>query len=284
MLNLKNEDFISQRIIVVSETENDTPEATAKDQIANSLSRFLGATYGPGQLSEATDREAFHDRFNHRMVHLGLRRQHNIEAVFEAAFEAADQLGNGDVDGDWLARFLSYAEQVGNENMQQVWGFILACEYEKPGSVRPSSLECLSNMTASDMELWERIGRMIFSEGYVFKVGGRNQFERFAVSRDDIINLQTIGLLQESHDLSVTFSAETKGLTFAYQGADIILRHPDLTLFTLPAFKLSAAGLQLFKLLIASPVDEDYLRALGTELGPNGYDYRIRLADGALIQ
>jgi len=268
----------------VSETENDTPEATAKDQIANSLSKFLGATYSPGRLSEASDREAFHDRFNHCMVHLGLRRQHNIEAVFEAAFEAADKPGNDDVDGDWLARFLTYAEQVGNEDLQQVWGFVLACEYEKPGSVSLSSLSCLSNMTTDDMELWERIGRMTFSEGYVFKVGTRNQFERFAIGRDDIINLQTLGLLQEAHDLSVTFSAETKGLTFAYKGADLILRHPDLTLFTLPAFKLSSAGLQLFQLLIDSPVNEDYLRALGIELMPNGYDYRIRLADGSLVQ
>ncbi len=268
----------------MSETDSNTPTATATDQIANSLSEFLGASYTPGNLSEAADREAFHDRFNHRMVHLGLRRQHNIEAVFEAALDAADSPGNGPVDGDWLARFLAYAEQVGNADMAQVWGFVLACEYEKPGSVSLSSLACLSNMTSRDMELWERIGRMTFSEGYVFKVGNRNQFDRFEIGRVEILHLQTLGLLQEAQDLSITFAAETKGLTFAFKGADIILRHPELELFTLPAFKLSSVGIQLFNLLVDSPVNEDYLRALGTELKPVGYDYRIRLSDGSLVE
>jgi hypothetical protein len=268
----------------VSETDSETPAASAKSQIASSLGNFLGSTYNPESLSEATDKEAFHDRFNHRMVHLGLRRQHNIEAVAEAAFDAAKTQGQGDVDGDWLARFLSYAEQVGNVDMQQVWGYILATEYENPGTVSLSSLACLSNMVSSDLDLWERIGRMTFPEGYVFKVGGRNRFERFDISADNIVHLQTIGLLQEAQDLSITFSADTKGLTFPFQGADIILRHPELELFTLPAFKLSSAGLQLFKLLTDSPVNEDYLRAFGTELKPNGYDYRIRLADGSLVE
>jgi len=268
----------------LSETENDTPETSARDLIADSLSKFLGATYRPGKLSETADREAFHDRFNHRMVHMGLRRQHNIESIFEAAFEASDEHGDEGVSDDWLARYLEYAEKVGNPDMQQVWGFVLACEYEKPGTVSLSSLACLANMTVDDLALWERIGQQVYSEGYVFKIGGRNQFERFSISRDDILNLQTIGLFQEAQDLSVTFSAETGGLTFAFKGAHIILRHPDLKLFTLPAFKLSSAGLQLFNLLIDTPVNQNFLRALGTELKPDGYDYRIRLVDGSLIQ
>jgi len=266
----------------VSDADSKPPKVSASSQIADSLSSFLGASYEPEMLTEDKGKEAFHDRFNHRMVHIGLRRQHNIEAVFEVAFEVAEN--PQDVERDWLARFHACAEQVGDADMQHVWGVVLAKEFENPGSVSLTSLACLSNMTARDMELWERVGRMTFSEGYVFKVGGRNQFERFGVSKSDVLHLQTLGLLQQAQDLSVTFSAETKALTFSFRTADVILRHPELKLFTLPAFKLSSAGLQLFNLLIDSPVNEDYLRAFGTELGPHGYEYRIRLADGSLVQ
>ncbi len=268
----------------MSDTENNISKLSGADHIAKNLSQFLGASYRPGRLTEIWDKEAFHGRLVHRLERADIRAQSNLEAVFEAAFDAAEDPGPEDVNDDWLARFASFAEQVGDKHMQRVWGFVLACEYEKPGSVSLPALSCLSNMTPLDMDLWEKIGRITFSEGYVFKVGGRNQFERFGLSKDAIAHLQSVGLLQEAQDLSVTFGGAERGLTFAYRGAEIILRHPDLTLFSLPAFKLTSVGLQLFDLLIDSPVDEDYLRAFGSELGPNGYDYRIRRADGALVQ
>lgn len=268
----------------MTEPDLTSPTIAAADQLADSISAYLGASYVSGNLSEMDDRDAFHERFNRRIVHLGLRRQRNLEAIFEAAFAAVGQSGTRDIDGDWLARFLSLAEQIGDRDMQQVWGFVLAREYQDAGSVSLPTLTCLSKMVSRDLELWERIGRMTYSEGYVFKVGGRNQFDRFEVSREDILSLQTIGLFQEAQDLSITFAAETRGLTFAYKGANLILRHPELTLFTLPAFRMSSAGIQLFNLLIDSPVNEDYLRALGTELKPHGYDYRLRLADGTLVE
>lgn len=265
-------------------SDSDAAVDAARDQMAASLSDFLGASYAPGKLSEGADKEAFHDRFNHRMVHMGLRRQHNLEAIFNAAFEAADTLGQSAVDGDWLARFMLCAEQVGVAAMQQVWGLILAHEYEKPGSVSYSSLACLSDMTPADLALWEQVGRLVSPEGYLFKVGGRNRFERFGVSGEQIVHLQTIGLLQEAQDLSVTYSADSRGLTFAFRGGQVILRHPELVLFTLPTFKLSSAGVELFELLTDQPVNEDYLRAFGSELKPLGYDYRIRRADGELVE
>jgi len=264
-----------------------TPSEAAS-RISEYMGGFLGASYAPDAISEAAGKEAFHDRFNHRMVSLGLRRQHNIEAIVSAAYEATEtdaaDLNDGEIDSDWMARFMSYAEQVGNTDMQPVWGYVLAREFAAPGSIGLPVLTCLANMTPSDIDLWERIGRITYGEGYVFKVGGRNQFERFNVARADIMQLQDLGLLQDAQDLSITFGAETKGLTFDFRGTQIILRHPENVLFTLPAYKLSSAGLKLFELLITAPVDENYLRAFGSELKPKGYDYRLRLADGSLVE
>ena len=274
----------ADRISIVSDTDSNLPKVSGASHIANSLGRFLDASYRPGGLSEYHNRDAFHGRLNQRLESADIRTQKNLENIFEAAFAAAEIAGAGEVDEDWLARFVAYAGLICHERMQRVWGLILACEFEKPGSISLSTLACLSNMAPPDLALWERIGRMIFPEGYVFKVGGRNQFERFGVSREDILNIQTIGLFQEAQDLSVTFGGAERGLTFSYKGAEIILRNPDLTLFSLPAFKLTSAGLELFSLLIDEPVNEDYLRAFGSELAPNGYDYRIRLADGSLVQ
>ncbi|MEK9725290.1 MAG: hypothetical protein VW405_17665, partial [Rhodospirillaceae bacterium] len=95
----------------------------------------------------------------------------------------------------------------------------------------------------------------------------------------DLTRLRALGLVQEVDDLGVTFYAPTKGLSLDYVGADLVIRHPKSTLFTLSAFKLTAVGNELWPTLGRRPADQGYLRALGDELRKQGYDYRLQPKD-----
>jgi hypothetical protein len=266
----------------MSDTNNAKPGSSeAAQRIADSMGRLLGGDYQPGD--EAGDEHAQRDRLNHRLVALEMRRQRNIETVAAAAFEAAGFHPEGEaantIDEDWMARFIDHVQDIGNPLMQEVWGQILAREAREPGAFSVQALDGLATMGADDLETWKRAGRLIFPTGYLLKIGTRAEFDEFGITARDIVRLQALGLLQESEDLSVTFYAPTKGLNFDFVDADLIVRHPDSTLFTFAAFKLTAIGNELLAPLALAPTDLDYLGALGEGFRSQGYDSRLRRQD-----
>jgi hypothetical protein len=84
--------------------------------------------------ADATEIEA---RAAERVSKQELRRQRNLESITKKAFEAlpsSDQLSDSPVDQDWIARFFKECEDISDEQMQQIWGRILAGQVARPGS------------------------------------------------------------------------------------------------------------------------------------------------------
>ncbi len=61
--------------------------------------------------------------------------------------EGTDFSEKSGVDEEWLDRFMDSASYVSSEEMQLVWGKILANEFEKPGSTPPNMTRILSEFT-----------------------------------------------------------------------------------------------------------------------------------------
>jgi len=258
------------------------------NKITERLSLFLGGSYSADTLTRDNSKKPLHERLYARIAAVESRRQRNIEAIAQAAYESADEVASdpdkGQANEDWLARFIDLAQDVASAEMQQVWGHVLACEIAAPGSASVQMLDALTAMVAADLDLLEKVGRIRFPTGYLLKISGRNEFEEFGISEQQIAHLQSLGLVQDANDLSVTFYAPTKGITFDFKGADLIARHPTSQLFVLPAFRLTGIGNEIMPLVADLPVDMDYLKALGQDFKSRGYDYRIRDATGALIE
>jgi hypothetical protein len=250
------------------------------ERIAASMSGLLGAEYGNSSVDPLGDSKAQRDRLNHRLASLELRRQANIEGVISMAFAVAgdDEAGDeaGTLDNDWLTRLVSHAQDVGNPMMQTVWGQVLTYEADAPGSFSLRTLDALAGMTGDDWGAWKRACHLCFPTGYLLKLGHRHEFDEFGVGAAEIARLQALGLVQETDDMSVTFYAPSKGLTFDYPGANLIIRHPDSTLFTLPAFRISGVARELLAHLSGENANTEYLQALGESLRAEGYDFRLR--------
>jgi len=254
----------------------------AAKRIADSMAHLLGGDYVPG-VDDDAETKARRDRLNNRLVALEMRRQTNIEAIAAAAYEAAGfrpvEAAPSLLDEDWMARFIDHVQDIGNPLMQEVWGQVLAQEAREPGTFSIHALDALAKMTADDLETWKRAGRLAFPTGYIMKLGVRTEFDDFGLSQRDLVRLQALGLIQEIEDLGVTFYAPTKGLNLDYRGADLIIRHPESTLFTLPAFKMTAIGNELLAPLAGQSANRDYLQALGEELRKQGFDFRLQPTD-----
>ncbi len=79
------------------------------------------------------------------------KRLKNQKAVAEIAFneakEGTDFSEKSGVNDEWFERFMDAAKFVSSEDMQLIWGKILAGEFEKPGSTPPNMIRVLSEMT-----------------------------------------------------------------------------------------------------------------------------------------
>ncbi|MCY3899274.1 MAG: DUF2806 domain-containing protein [Caldilineaceae bacterium] len=87
------------------------------------------------------------------------KRQANIGSVVR---NAAAELGDGEVqehevDHDWTARFFNDVQDVSSEEMQKLWGKVLAGEVERPGSTSIKTLAILKNLDKSVATLFGKI-------------------------------------------------------------------------------------------------------------------------------
>jgi hypothetical protein len=250
-------------------------------RIGESLTQILGADYHERGIN-ASGGNVQRSRLNHRLAALEMRRQENIEEVISMAYlvggkENADE-DAPELDDDWLARFVGHAQEISNPVMLSVWGQILAHEAQTPGRFSLGTLDVLSSMTGMDWLTWKQASKLCFPTGYILKLGARNDFDEFGLSREDIARLQALDLVQQTDDLCVTFHAPSKGLTFDFAGADLVVRHPKSTLFTLPAYCITGVARELFIHLDCVSADMGYLQALGKALRADSYDFRLHKA------
>ena len=103
------------------------------------------------------------------------KKQLNIENV--TAF-AAEELRNEPpvtdepLDEDWTTRFFKIAEEVSNEEMQALWGKILAGEIKQPKTYSLRTLELIRNLSKVEANTFMKIANFAVKSGnanYLFK-------------------------------------------------------------------------------------------------------------------
>lgn len=130
-----------------------------------------------------------------------IRKQDNIEKVLQIAYNetANEQEVSGEpVNEDWLNRFFNYAEDVSNEDMQTIWGKILAGEIKQPNSYSIRVLELLKNITKSEADVFLEFVK------YSFFSGGRDCVLQELVNSDENnLKFENLLLLTELNLLSL---------------------------------------------------------------------------------
>jgi len=112
------------------------------------------------------DQPDFAGRSDRRVDYQERKRQGNVESI--TAVAAVDLLEQSEVpeeqpDEDWINRFFRAAEDVSSEQMQELWGRILAGEIKKPGSYSLKTLDFVKNLTKSDASLLEKVASLAVS-------------------------------------------------------------------------------------------------------------------------
>lgn len=106
-----------------------------------------------------------------RMAHENLRKEINVS---QAILHAEETLSSDKqepleekVDDDWLYRWRDYASDVSSEDMQRLWGSLLAGEVKKPGTYTLRCLEFMKSLSHKEAKLIEKASSLAI-EGLIW--------------------------------------------------------------------------------------------------------------------
>jgi hypothetical protein len=92
------------------------------------------------------------------------RRQKNLEGTLRQAARALpEHVSETPVDPDWIAEFFNNCQDIGDEQMQILWGRLLAGEVAAPGSFSRQTLDIVRLLSKADADLFSRVCSAVWS-------------------------------------------------------------------------------------------------------------------------
>lgn len=192
-------------------------------------------------------------------------------SVYFAAEElnnnSEEEVYNENVDFDWVMRFFDAVGNISNDDLQRLWGKILAGEMKQPGACSLRTLDIVRNMSQQEAETFVKLCRYVVESGdsmFIMNNGfmeydGTNERSRECIKRD--------GLVYSTHILPLIdcglFSAHNQ-LSYSFDTGEVLYIHSDTivcfvwdetkqkTLQIDPYF-LTSSGIDLFNIIRSNP-------------------------------
>ena len=228
------------------------------------------------------------------------KRQSNIEqVVMKAALELeGKEVEDHEPDHDWTARFFNDVQDVSSEEMQQLWGKILAGEVERPGSTSLRTLSILKNLDQSTANTFQRLcsACVLFEptdaslvDARVPSLGGnpgKNALAKYGFHYDVLNLLNEYGLIISDYNswqdykmsIGIPLSPPDPGqavrFPFTFQGRYWILipttQRDTSSEFRLSGVALTRSGREMSRIVELEPMEE-YMQDLMTYFESSGF-------------
>lgn len=219
------------------------------------------------EISEVPD-ATLDQRVISRMAFQEAKRQANIEQITGYAAEelSNEQSVNSErPESDWTTRFFRIAEDITSEQMQILWGKILAGEVKRPGSYSLRTLDLLKNITTKEAEVFAKVGQYsFFSGGRAFipdPDNGKYLKENFGLQFTDFLLLREIDLLVANNlEFSLQPSAQNIQTVFTCGLTCVLINRPsDTPKQAIQAIVFTEIGRALLQLLGKKPAAPKYI-------------------------
>lgn len=146
-------------------------------------------------------------RAEQRMLSELIRQEENIENVLEVTAKelpSYEAVSDDPVDDDWITRFFSIVKDINNEDMQYVWGKILAGEIAAPKSFSLKTLDTLRNISSAEALIFQKIIPFVLRRGDRYFLPSKSELLRkHGSSFSDILSLDECGLVNSSGTLTL---------------------------------------------------------------------------------
>ena len=223
------------------------------------------------------------ERTNERLNFQEAKKQLNIENV--TAF-AAEELKNEPpvtdepVDEDWTTRFFRIVEEVSNEEMQALWGKILAGEIKQPKTYSLRTLELIRNLSKREADIFMKVANFAISSGgknYIFKGKDTKALsEKYNITYMDIALLTEVGLMQPGEFVTHQIIEQPIDYQPVFISGNIILianKKAKTPTIKMPVHVFSNSGNELLKLINPNPPFE-YLEYFASSYKNENFDLK----------
>jgi uncharacterized repeat protein (TIGR03899 family) len=241
-------------------------------KLIETISSAVGVIYEPTRIRKKAKAEAdgaiiiakanakvlnIESRAKLRVESLERSRQENIEAVVKIAHDQLpEEVSNQKVDPDWTVRFFQHCQDVSNDEMQLIWGKILAGEVEKPKTFSLRTLDLVKNLDKEEAQLFSRVGQLGIiknNSGFIFYQGGYKTLEeKYHVLFSEILKLQELNLLSTNDNIVfqlIQMEINTREIFFYGKKCIILERNANSPTLSFPILGFSTIGSELLKMI-----------------------------------
>ena len=160
-------------------------------------------------------------RAQNRFLFQEMKKQQNVEAVVANAYtelENVDSVSETPVDVDWISEFFNAVANISSEQMQQLWGKLLAGEIKQPGSFSLRTLETLRRLSQKEAHVFEEISPFIlkckgdrtgsYFDFFLMSDAENSLLPRYGIPFNKIMMLSEAGILSENSQISIVLDID----------------------------------------------------------------------------
>jgi Protein of unknown function (DUF2806) len=277
-------DVKSDEIIRIAEAENiadrirrgelELPRLNGSFQILSQSNP--GATKLPLQLT-LSQPEKLQQEISQFDMAEAIRKEVNVVRSLlhaEKELESDESVPSPDpVDSDWLYRWRDIAGQISNDELQSLWGTVLAGEVKMPGSCSLRTLDFLRNLSQTEAKEIELISKFVTGE-FIFKGTGEH-LKNGGVTFALLLRMQNLGVLSGVDSLGLNF---TLGSNDPAKFSNNLRSHSRVLVCSsenpsinieLPMYQLTEVGRQVVK-LGKYDAQIEYLKSVGLQIKSQG--------------
>lgn len=173
-------DVVSNGIGILYEPTNIKRLAKAKAKEIDIVSTSvrdnidLPQVYEDGKIRITTlDSQDISQRAALRQNYQETKKQQNIESVIMNASEQLkdeEEVSEEPVDSDWATRFFNIVGEISSDEIQLIWGKILAGEIKSPGSFSFRTLDVLRNLSQKEALIFAKVANYVFESGSTYYI------------------------------------------------------------------------------------------------------------------
>ena len=245
------------------------------EKLIDSVSNGIGVLYEPHRIQRKARAEAsgelikasaeiqkmeLFQRAAQRINFRELRAQLNIDNVIaEAAKNLPESVDDKPVDPDWLLRFFDDCQSISDEDLQAIWGKILAGEVTSPGKYSRITLSVLKNVSKEDALLFQKIASLawgiagpIQEKPLTFipvEFNIPTPLSSAGIQHHDCMHLSSLGLLNVSKDLFLQVVDDSRAYYFGHVYKVLLSTVFDENAGNLNIFTFTRSGTEILPFL-----------------------------------
>ena len=180
------------------------------------------------------------------------------------------------IDEDWFFRWRDSASTVSDEELQALWGRVLAGEVKSPGTFSLRTLEFLKNVSKEEAQRIEKLAPFVVDNEFVFRSDG-SPLKSEGITPSFVMSLGDLGIVDSASARGVVKrlrSAEPNAFKLGLVSYTrvLVVTHSDPKKETrLDIYRLTSLGREVLRLGAFTPHD-GYLRHLGQTIRDRGFN------------